>query len=100
MITIRILCAAVHLKNNIVYPSQPINIRSGLVVYGYRHDDCFQTLLLLSPESDLSKTEAGFITSTKEFVSREEAALIAYSAKQLLPHINFKPELLISEHLY
>lgn len=91
-----ILCASVWFDDGVVtYHHQPKNIKSGFVVSGRRHHNCFYTVSVFT-DDPLSKATQGFLTNTNRFVDRKEAAKIAYEAGQV-------PELyeqLISEHLY
>ncbi|MBB6003878.1 hypothetical protein [Arcicella rosea] len=95
-----ILCASVWFDDGVVtYHHQPKNIKSGFVVSGRRHHNCFYTVSVFTedPKSKASKSiTQGFLTNTDRFVDRKEAAKIAFEAGQV-------PELyeqLISEHLY
>jgi hypothetical protein len=96
---IKILCAAVYCKTSGKHLAQPINIETGFVVCGYRHDACYMTLTHLH-NFNFQNTIAGFLTSDNRFVTRVEAADIAFNANQLLPHIKEKPIELISENIY
>lgn len=82
-----ILCAAIHYRDGMVYNEQPIGIKSGLVVAGYRHGNCVQVLETLVPDykPELAAREAqGFLTSKNRFVSRAEGYQIALKQNQLL----------------
>ena len=66
-----ILCAAIHFDNDIVYPHQPINIMSGFVITGRRHNNIFITLKYLNIDRfELGDSIQGFITNDNKFVDR------------------------------
>jgi len=100
-----ILCAAIHYNDH--EPTwrgdgQPVNIKTGFVLCGYRHDNiiAIAATLLGIPTRQPDATQ-GFLTSGNRFVGREEAATIAKAANQLIPPYNtYKPTLLQSEHIY
>lgn len=99
-----VICAAVHFLNREVYQEQPKNIELGFVVAGRRHNNAFQTAFLLYGEDEVQENVrkelwipiCGFITSDNRFVTRPEAAEIAFEAGQTVVDKQF----LISEHLY
>jgi hypothetical protein len=95
-----ILCAAVWFDNGHKYEHQPINIKSGYVVCGQRHHNCFVTVSILRNEdlknSKYGKCIQGFLTSNNSFVSREEGGEIAFIAGQIKEPTNC----LFSEDLY
>jgi hypothetical protein len=91
-----ILCAAVHFQNEKVYKHQPKNIKTGYVVCGRRHHNCYTTAWELNGETKNEPTKCGFITSNDLFVDRQEAAKIAYEAGQT----DEESEGLVSEELY
>jgi hypothetical protein len=95
-----ILCAAIHINNNIIYDNQPTNINVGFVVGGYRHVCCKEILSHIQIDESAKRVE-GFITNYFRFVSRTEAFQIAKNAKQIISNIIFE-ELasLVSEDLY
>ncbi len=86
----RILCSAVKftLKNK----------ESPVIIAGYRHGDCFNTIRCLTDISEVVDEEQGFITSKNRFVDRIEAKWIALQANQLITKSLYKE--LISEDLY
>ena len=94
-----ILCAAVWVDDGKVYPHQPSNITTGVVVGGWRHHNCLATVHGLGV-GRRAKRHQGFITSTGRYVGRLEAFTIAQAAGQLEGrHIHCAPEL-FSEDLY
>jgi len=94
-----ILCAAVWFNNDTAYQHQPKNIKTGLVVAGRRHHNCFTTAFLLNDKKKVNTFRSntqGFITNLDRFVDRKEAGDIAFKAKQIK-----KPtDCLMSEDLY
>lgn len=93
----RIICAAIWYKNDGEYIHQPKNIKSGFVVTGFRHCNCFKTVSILAGKKikNIEKVQ-GFITSSNRFVDRIEAVNIAYEAKQ----IDSLRKFLYSEDIY
>lgn len=93
----RVLCAAVYVNNSIVVKGQPENIKIGYVLPGYRHSNCLLTLLhVLSVDSMKDSVIQGFLTSKNRFVTREEAAKIAFNSGQIVKTVDS----LFSEDLY
>jgi hypothetical protein len=91
-----ILCAAIWFKDNKKYEHQPKNIESGKVVCGRRHHNCFITVFSFLGEKFKCEHVQGFLTSDDRFVTRQEAAEIAFISGQ----ISEKKNGLISEDLY
>lgn len=80
-----IICSAIWFDDKIEYEHQPFNIKSGFVICGHRHHNCFNIMSILS--NDIKKhikyeKEQGFITNLNRFVDRKEGAEIAYKAGQ------------------
>lgn len=113
-----ILCAAIWYDDKKKHDLQPKNIRTGFVVAGRRHADCYATVkALLGIEGAIelkkdiiaemeNKTDhnlhQGFLTSANRYVGREEAFRIAKRNSQLkLKYVrrDTSPEL-YSEDLY
>jgi hypothetical protein len=102
----RIICSAIWFDDSNNHVHQPINIKSGFVICGMRHHNCFTTLSVLSDYDFKKVTEfkkgminhevQGFITTKNRFVDREEAAIIAFNSGQISVQI----EKLFSEDLY
>lgn len=76
-----ILCAAILFDNGNYYEHQPINIKRGIVLCGWRHHCIFMQRYAMNNE--LKEIEQGFLTNTNRFVSREEAAKIAFKSRQI-----------------
>lgn len=92
-----IICAAIHLKTEDVFPHQPINIKNGLVVCGRRHHNCFTIISNLDSDFlEVKDKKQGFVTSKDRFVDRKEAGEIAFKAGQIEKITN----LLMSEDIY
>ena len=94
-----ILCAAIHFNHGEVWKHQPKNIQNGFVICGHRHHNCFSILFGMFGESWMEKKKfaiQGFLTSDNRFVSRQEAAKIAFENGQIKNEV----ELLFSEDLY
>lgn len=105
----RILCAAIWFDDGKEYVHQPKNIKTGMVVCGRRHHNCFSIIAdILGKVGErrdlgLHEKEQGFLTSTDRFVTREEAAEIALRENQVKPEELaevLKSKFLYSENLY
>lgn len=96
----KILCAAIHFDSGLSHISQPKNIKKGFVISGHRHHNCFHTLSFLVTKEQFIFLKAnsiqGFLTDTNEFVTREQAAIIAKNAGQIEENYSR----LFSEDLY
>lgn len=78
-----IICAAIYFKDGQKYEHQPKNIKSGFVICGRRHHNCYATASILElNRRDYSITQ-GFLTSKDNFVNRKEARVIAHKAGQI-----------------
>ena len=92
-----ILCAAILFDDDSFHFHQPVNLLSGLVFCGRRHNNILTTLKEVNINRlDLGTSVQGFITSDDRFVNRTDAAIIAYDAGQ----IDYPKEILYSEDLY
>lgn len=95
-----ILCSAIWYNDGKHYPHQEIyGVDSGFVIGGFRHNNiigAFPTNNKHRNDGKEYKTIQGFITSHGRFVTREEAALIAYNAGQIREQV----KRLFSEELY
>lgn len=73
-----------HIPNRHKYP---VNIDSGLVFCGHRHPHCMYMMISAigkrSVEVECGEYEQGFLTSRNRFVTREEAAKIAFEVGQI-----------------
>lgn len=94
---VRILCAALHLRDGKVRVHQPVNVESGIVICGRRHHNCFTALNEFVPGWKDDQVVQGFLTSDDRFVERKEAMGIAERAGQLLLPAG---GVLVSEDLY
>lgn len=96
----QIICSAVWFQDGKEHEHQPKNINTGFVIAGRRHHNCYYTMAAVK-SSDVSRMDfgeqvQGFLTNTDRFVTREEAAKIAYTAKQIMKETT----MLFSEDLY
>lgn len=98
-----ILCAAVHYQDGKAYKEQPLNIESGLVVLGRRHNNCFGVLenVIGFDINKIEHKDFGFITSTNRFVTRKEGMIIANREGQIYHTVPYREgDILTSEDLY
>jgi hypothetical protein len=101
----RILCAAIKYDDGEYHPHQPVNIKTGFVVSGYRHCQINISVFTLHGKKPhyekYAKTE-GFLTSTNMFANRKQAAYIAYKSGQISMELwkNLRCGELMSEDLY
>ena len=96
-----IICAAIHFDDGIEHVHQPVNIKTGYVVCGRRHHNCFMTVKALTgkiEKLDEEKTQ-GFLTSKDRFLNRKEAMIVAIACNQVKAEGN-KNNVLFSEDLY
>jgi len=77
-------------------PVHTVNNVDGLILCGRRHPDIIGQYTVLKGRTALQKYEQGFLTSKNRFVSRSEAAKIAFAAGQ----IGKPKDSLFSEDLY
>lgn len=105
----RILCAAVHFPETFTYSNgnlqsqeipKPLGIKSGTVIAGRRHGDCYAVYLALTGNRKIENSIDGFLTVSNKFIDRTEAFQIAKLAKQLLSHVDRNSNWLCSEMLY
>ena len=101
-----IVCSAIHVGDDSKMESSPFNIKSGYVAYGLRHHNCLEVISKIYyfnlgqkgyPKIYYTyiKTQ-GFLTSKNRFVTRKEAAQIAFDNNQT----NKLLEILYSEDIY
>ena len=97
-----ILCAAIHYTDGEYHVHQPKNIDAGYVICGRRHHNCLTSNAVITDEIYVNNWEnktigkQGFLTSDDMFVSRKEAAKIAFESNQISEEVDS----LISEDLY
>lgn len=96
----RILCAAIWYKEQPTAKYLPTNIEWGTVMCGHRHPHCIAAFVALTGKKSVTpecgEYQQGFLTNTNRFVSREDAANIAYESGQ----ITERKRELFSEDLY
>jgi len=92
-----IVCSAILFDDSKVYEHQPKNVKTGYVICGHRHHNCFMTKMILEdlPGKNIPNIQ-GFITNDYYFVDRKEAAKIAFESGQTKHSRMF----LYSEDLY
>ena len=82
-----LLCSAIWFDDGIdTYVHQPKNIKTGYVVCGRRHHNCFTTVAMLRGIISKRNTKdevQGFLTNENRFVDRYEAAKIALASGQI-----------------
>lgn len=94
-----ILCASIYFDDGKEYLYQPYNIKTGLVLCGWRHGCIFPQiggLVKERQELGIYEKEQGFLTNLNRFVDREEGAVIAFKAGQIKEQL----KRLYSEDLY
>lgn len=96
-----ILCAAIWFDDKNDHQDASLQGKTGFVVCGRRHHNCFHTAAIFDPKMKYKKheKEQGFITNTNRFVGRIEAAEIAYLSGQITERTTH-PVGLFSEDLY
>lgn len=96
-----IRCAAIFYDDGIERSHQPLNIKTGIVVCGLRHANCFSILYAIYPNKEyIGKETQGFLTSLGRFVNREKAGQIALKSKQITELSYFHGRELDSSDLY
>jgi len=91
-----VLCAAIWYDDGEESPSNVHNIKTGQVILGYRHSNCYQILKQLYPDRRyLKDCVEGFLTSNDLFIDRTQGAKLAYDQRQCN-----QVEILTSECLY
>ena len=90
-----IICSAIWFNDSKEHNHQPKNIKSGFVIPGRRHHNCYASFQSIGKSLDCDKTlivkkgvsleereTQGFLTNTDVFVDRKEGGEIAYKAGQ------------------
>ena len=101
-----IICSAIYLDDGFEHPFQPSNIKTGIVISGRRHKNCYYTIkhmpVYIRKIKEDDKEITGFITSNNRFVDRKEAFRIAKTEHQITHHMfdNDDTGILTSEDLY
>lgn len=83
-----VLCAAIHFNDGKLHEHQPKNIKTGFVICGRRHHNCFASVMsLIGMDGCISLKEdyqiQGFLTSSDIFLNREEAYILAKYCGQI-----------------
>jgi hypothetical protein len=105
-----ILCAAIHYDDGIFHYHQPLNIKTGFVISGYRHCQIYSAVVGLLFNKNINMLEEneckikfnkveGFLSNLNNFYTREQALIIAEKTKQILKD-NIIGNQLLSENLY
>lgn len=96
----KIVCAAIHFKDDKKHPHQPVNINLGLVICGLRHHNCIAIKAASFMRIKMDSVQ-GFLTTHDRFVDRYEGYKIAERENQIKgkPH-DFAKQQLFSEDLY
>jgi len=102
-----IICAASHYDDGIVYPHQPKNVQTGIIIAGRRHHNCINTCQLLMGDkfnaNKMNRASQGFLTSHDRFLNRKEAFKMALANNQIIHNFYDKTnqsQILVSEDLY
>ena len=98
-----ILCSAIWFDDGITtYIHQPKNIKSGFVVCGRRHHNCFTIKAMLQGvgRTNYINEVQGFLTNKDRFVDRQEAMIIAVLANQIIERTGSRPDTLYSEDVW
>jgi|APSaa5957512576_1039674.scaffolds.fasta_scaffold03230_10 hypothetical protein len=79
-----IICSAIWFDDGIDHEDMTIGGKTGFVICGRRHHNCFHTDSILDPKRKYIKfeKEQGFVTNKNRFVDRNEAVDIAFDAGQ------------------
>lgn len=83
----RIVCSAIRNKE-------------GIILCGPRHFDDVMRLQIESSFHDWKKVDQGFVNQRGEYLTREEAWVVANAAKQIIQRCGGDEEKLFSENLY
>lgn len=109
-----IICAAIHLDDGYYHAEVPEGIKTGFVICGRRHSDCYSlithmcSLMNMAHKVDyyqklITRKHQGFMTSTNRYVGKKEAYEIAEYNNQIQwggKAIDKDDMQLISENLY
>lgn len=89
-----IICSAIYYNDGLIHLHQPANIKTGFVVCGRRHHNCYKTVAAIVGLDEVIKRrlaafepmrdDQGFLTNFDRYVNRKEAMKIAQAAGQLL----------------
>lgn len=94
------VCSAIWFDDGVPRAHLPVNVPSGIVACGLRHNNCFTVLMEIFPDRRyLSKSKQGFLTSRNRFVDRREGWEVALAAGQVDPE-PWEGSQLFSENLW
>lgn len=95
-----IICAANWYQDGKLHEHQARNIKTGFVVTGRRHHNCFMTYSIIRSiqleDQPRINIEQGFLTSKDRWLNREDAAKLAFESGQ----ITRETKQLFSEDIY
>lgn len=93
----RIICSAIHIDDHKKHVHTPKNIKTGFVIAGRRHHNCFTTFNDLNyVRNKTHSIVQGFLTDNDMFLNRKEASSVAFDRGQTQD----KCSVLMSEDLY
>jgi len=110
-----IICSAIFINNGKEHNGQPTNIKTGYIISGRRHHNCYATLAAIMggteemlssnilSNANHSNKDQGFVTSLNRYVDRKEGFVIAKRENQLLApslHDHEGEHILTSEDLF
>ncbi len=103
MVIEKIACSALYYNDYIQREHMARNIKTGMVICGLRHCNCFATMSIIFPNREHivnpdERIIQGFITTDNRFVDRSEGYKIALLANQI--DKDDCNEILMSEDLY
>lgn len=96
-----IMCSAIRFDDKKNHNEAALDGRTGYIVCGRRHHNCFHLSAIIDPKRRYLKKEKeqGFLTSRNRFVNRHEAGKIAFDAGQISEPVT-SPLGLFSEDLW
>lgn len=94
-----VLCASIHIQDEMIHLHQPKNIETGYVVTGHRHCNCFQVLSITKTDWKKYQITQGFLTSKNRFIGRSEAYDLSLKTKQAQEETS-DSAILTSEDIY
>lgn len=99
-----IICSAIYINDGKEYVHQPKNIKTGYVITGRRHCNCYMTYSILVGKSVKSlklvnRAVEGFLTSDNLFLDRKEALAFGLNIGQVDPEKRISTTF-TSEELY
>lgn len=97
----KIICSAVLIEDGKEHNLSNVrNKRTGFVVCGRRHGDCYKIIFSLIDQHEPKNMYDGFLTNFNRWVDRKEGFLIAKKQGQIQPRSEEQGDILFSEDLY